>query len=56
MSQDEKSQEAKKLSATTGRLSLAELLTRSMEQDGLDLDDKPVDRERWDEDEGSFGG
>lgn len=56
MSQDEKNQEAKKPSATTGRVSLAELLSRSMEQDGLDLDDKPVERERWDDDEGSFGG
>jgi hypothetical protein len=54
MSNDEKSQQAKNAATTTGRLSLAELLARSMEQDGVDLDDQPI--ERWDEDDGSSGG
>lgn len=44
---------------TSTKLTLAELLARSMEQDELVLAQQPTkgeDRERWDEDEGSFGG
>jgi hypothetical protein len=38
------------------KLSLAELLAQSMEHDALPEPDEAHDRERWDEDEGSFGG
>ncbi len=37
------------------KLRLAELLARSMEDDAITLEE-PSDRERWDDDEGSFGG
>jgi hypothetical protein len=40
---------------TQKRLSLADLLARSMEEDAVTLED-PTDQERWDDDEGSFGG
>ena len=39
------------------KLSLAELLAKSMEDDDvIPPPDHARDRERWDEDEGSFGG
>lgn len=38
------------------KLSLAELLAQAMEHDGVPDTDEAHDRERWDEDEGSFGG
>lgn len=38
----------------SAKLSLAELLARSMEDD--ELVENTVEQERWDEDEGSFGG
>jgi hypothetical protein len=41
-------------SKTSTKLSLAELLARSLEDD--ELVDNAVEQERWDEDEGSFGG
>ena len=41
-------------SKTSVKLSLAELLARSMEDD--ELVETTVEQERWDEDEGSFGG
>lgn len=34
---------------------LSELLMRAMDEDDL-ATDQPVERERWDEDEGAFGG
>jgi hypothetical protein len=37
-------------------LSLAELLLRSMDDEEPLLAAEPEDRERWDEDEGCFGG
>ncbi len=41
-------------SKTSTKLSLAELLARSMEDD--ELVETKVEQERWDEDEGCFGG
>lgn len=41
---------------TSARLSLAELLAKSMEDDLVVESDHARERERWDEDEGSFGG
>lgn len=41
---------------TSTKLSLAELLSRSMEEDELLLHAAEEERERWDEDEGCFGG
>jgi hypothetical protein len=38
------------------KLSLAELLARSMEDDAMEFDDPTTqERERWDDDEGSNG-
>lgn len=41
---------------TSTKLSLAELLAKSMEDDAMPEPDHARDRERWDEDEGAFGG
>ena len=43
-------------SKTSVKLSLAELLAKSMDEDAVAESDHARDRERWDEDEGSFGG
>lgn len=41
-------------SKTSTKLSLAELLARSLEDDFVE--ETQEEKERWDEDEGSFGG
>ena len=40
----------------TRRMSLAELLQRSLEDDAIVGQDNDQESERWDDDEGSFGG
>jgi hypothetical protein len=40
----------------TRRMSLAELLQRSLEDDAILGPDDESERERWDDDEGSHGG
>jgi hypothetical protein len=40
---------------TTRSLSLSELLQRSLEEDAV-VDPHADERERWDDDEGAFGG
>ena len=40
----------------TRRMSLAELLQRSLEDDAIVGQDNDHETERWDDDEGSFGG
>jgi hypothetical protein len=48
---------AGKPSDSQKKLRLAELLARSMEDDAIIDNTVPdLDRERWDDDEGSFGG
>lgn len=44
------------LAKTSTKLSLAELLAKSMEDDIVPEPENGRDRERWDEDEGCFGG
>lgn len=44
------------LAKISPKLSLAELLAKSMDEDAVAEPDHARDRERWDEDEGSFGG
>ena len=38
------------------KLTLSELLMRSLDEDEPEMEMQPVERERYDEDEGSFGG
>ena len=50
---NEKSSDPAKI---TTKLSLAELLAKSMDEEAMPEPDHARDRERWDDDEGSSGG